>query len=255
MITEKPGTKVNPLEYPVGYFDAQVIFAKKWSELTSKDFVEVALRRTALYRRLFGAVSPQGEVPKEWVRLIQDAEGGERGSITESLYGEYSANPANVYLPKKESSAFGYDFDDQTKTVKVHFTNPNRGERPLSEENMPKRREEFRKMLEEVRRIHPSAAKLISATWLRSTDRYQSFSPQDRSGEINLMKRGMKLTGNSVWGQFMDANGNTNWRVYNGFVEAVAVAADLDELVDAFPYKTMLASDPISTYYEHYGVG
>lgn len=255
MNKKREGVDINPLEYPLGYFDAQVRFAKKWSELTGEDLIEIALRRTALYRRLFAATAPTDRVPKEWSELFTRLEGDlSPGIISDSLYREYASNPRNLYVPHKKLSAFGYDYDAQSGTVKIHFTNPDRGERPLSEANMPRRREEFRNMLDGVHVRYPDVTNLMSATWLRSTSAYQSFSPPGRGREKSLMSPDMKFTGNSVWGQFMDANGNTNVRVYGGFIDAVASAVDLDELVGAFTYETMLASDPISMYYDFYGI-
>jgi hypothetical protein len=65
----------------------------------------------------------------------------------------------------------------------------------------------------------------------------------------------MDFGGNSVWGQFLDSNGNVNQRVYDQFFEAVSRADSLDDLLAAFPYKTLKAEDPISKYYDYYGLG
>lgn len=236
--------EVNSYTYPRGYFDAQVVFAQKWCELTGEDIAWVLATKTTVARQITGDQDLLGN-------LVSGSR--DHKSLTDQLYSAYTKRPESMYVDLGGSS-FGYDYHPDTKIVKIHFSNPRRGERPLSEENMIKRREEFRVLLQEVRSKYPEAALLMSATWLRSTASYRSLSPPDIDPERDLMSPEMKLTGNSVWGQFVDASGNLNRRVYDQFVASVRNAQDLDELMSAFPYRTVMAVDPIEKYYKYYGL-
>lgn len=238
---------INPLSFPLGYFDAQVQFAHKWSEITGENFAEALATKTALPRRMGGA--------DEFTTTLQGmADMTDPSAVTASLYDIYSHRPDSAYKEREEETAFGYDFHPDTKTVKIHFNNPKRGERPLSDENMPKRRADMRELLARVKREHPEAAMLMSATWLRSTKHYRELSPPDINEQENLMSPDMKLGGNSVWGQFIDASGHTNQRVYDQFMAALRKATTLDELMSAFPFPTLKAVDPIDKYYDYYEI-
>jgi hypothetical protein len=246
---------INPLAFPIEYFGAQVYFAQKWSEISGEDFATTLLTKAALYRRITENPTLGNDAQDDWSTLVSGFDrSADVNTITGLLYHAYGENPENKYKQPKHSSAFGYDYLADTGTVKIHFTNPQRGEKPLSDENMDKRRQEFRALLENVRREHPEAALLMSATWLRSTSHYRSLSPPDINAQKDLMSVSMKFTGNSVWGQFIDAAGNVNQRVYDQFMRSVAAANTLDELVDAFPLRTLLALDPIDRYYEYYSI-
>lgn len=246
---------INPLEFPREYFDAQVHFAFKWSELTAEDLAETLRTKTALFRRMTGTANSDDEADKMWHTYLSKINpSATPDEVTSLLFDEYGNNPANTYEAKGHQGALGYDYLPDTRTVKIHFTNPRRGEKPLSDENMDKRREEFRALLENVRTEHPEAALLMSATWLRSTRHYRELSPPDIAPAKNLMSHNMKFGGNSVWGQFIDSSGNVNQRVYDQFIERLATVKTLGELIDAFPYKTMQAVDPIDKYFEFYGL-
>ena len=246
---------INPLSYPVEYFDAQVRFAHKWAEISGEDFAETLRTKTALYRRIIGDANIEGGQQEEWEKLISGVTSDSNpAKVTELLYGTFSRSPHSAYVQSDNSDALGYGYDPDTKTVKIHFTNPERGVKPLSDENIEKRRQEFHTLLKNIRTEHPEAALVMSATWLRSTGRYRSLSPPDISDQESLMSPSMNFGGNSVWGQFIDASGNGNKRVYDQFVESVATATSLDMLVGAFPYKALKATDPIDKYYEFYGL-
>lgn len=254
-MTNPESIPVNPLEFPIEYFGAQVYFAHKWSEVSGEDFGTTLLTKTALCRRITGSVSPTDEVLDEWNSLAASfGQVTDTHAVTQLLYQAYRENPKSVYVQPTHPGAFGYDYLAEDRTVKLHFTNPHRGERPLSDENMGERRQEFRALLKNVRQEHPEAALLMSATWLRSTSHYQSLSPPDIDTPKDLMSADMKFAGNSVWGQFVDAFGNVNRRVYDQFIGSVDVATNLGELIAAFPYKTLQALDPIDKYYNYYKI-
>lgn len=255
--TERPPGAVepNPYGHPIGYFDVQVQFAEKWSEITGEDVTKTLLEKTALYRRIWQQKAPLDRVPKNWTGLFDGlGKDAKNEDVTNLLYGAYTAQPHSAYTPPEHTGAFGFDYLADKHSVKIHFTNPERGESPFSGENMQKRRQEFKQMLEVVLVDHPDAETLVSTSWIRSTSSYRSMSPPDIAEQQSLMAAGMAFGGDSLWGQFIDKNGNTNQRVYVQFVDAIGRAQTVDDLLAAFPYKVLKAEDPISTYYEYYGV-
>jgi hypothetical protein len=247
--------EVNAYNEPRELFDAQIRFAQKWSEITGDDFAATLYNKTTLYARVSETKTRTNEVPDEWRTLLADLDkDSDPAAVTDYLYEMYKNIPESRYTPPAHDGAVGFDYLPAKHAVKIHFTNPERGTRPLSDENMPQRKEEFRAMLKHIKTDYPEVALLISGTWLRSTSHYRSLSPPDIAPEKSLMSPDMKMTGNSVWGQFIDASGNGNKRVYDQFIAAVEKATTVEELLDAFPYKTMLSEDSIDKYYDFYGL-
>jgi RimJ/RimL family protein N-acetyltransferase len=249
-------SELNPLTHPFGYFDAQVQFAQKWAHISGEDFATVLLEKTALHRRIFMQARPQNGDTHEWSALLAGLnKDTDSETVSSALYEAYASKPYSKYDATPRRSALGYDYQPDSKTVKIHFTNPERGKNPFSEENLALRRQEFRHLLEEVSERHPDAQLLMSASWLRSTKSYRSLSPPNIAEQQDLMSTTMSFSGDSVWGQFIDRNGNLNQRVYDQFVTSLQKAETIDELLGAFPYKTIMAKDPIDKYFQYYGVG
>jgi RimJ/RimL family protein N-acetyltransferase len=245
--------EINQLTHPRGYFDAQVLFAKKWSDITKEDFATILLHKTALYRRIQNKKAPE-ETPVVWKNLLAGLDlSTDHIALTNTLYEAYSDQPHSRYDQPHEPHAFGYDYLPGNK-VKIHFKNPVRGESPFSVPNLPKREIEFKQMLENIAHDHPEAGLLTSASWIRSTKSYQSLFPPNRASEVSLMAPDMDFEGDSVWGQFIDKYGQTNTRIYDTFIDNLAEVKTIRELIEAFPYKLMRAEDPIALYYAFYGV-
>jgi hypothetical protein len=246
----QPAESINPYEYPFGYFDVQVQFAKKWAEIEGKPIGEVLFNKTALHRRLHGLGGPTSG----WLKLMKRLDSDKDLDVSKEIFAEYCRDPKSLYSPDLSHGSFGFDFDPDTKVIKIHFSNPKRGQSPFEPDKIDLRKREFKALLQNIVGQHPDAKQLISASWLRSKKGYQSLFPSDRNTEISLMKPDMMLSGNSVWGQFIDASGNTNLNVYSNFIEAVTKSKTVEDLIRAFPYPAMLASDPIEMYYRYYGI-
>lgn len=232
---------INQWEYPLGYFEAQVAFASKWAQIAGIDLGDAIETKTAIPRRL-------GLNSQELREALESAE-----NIAQAAFTLYCSDEDNLYKPGS-GSMMGYDYHPDTGVVKIHFTNIRRGEKPFDTAGMRERRKEMRLMLEEIKREHPEALKLMSASWLRSTRSYLSLSPPDVPEPVNIMSKDMKFGGNSLWGQFINFKGHTNDRVYEAFLEALESAETLEDLLDAFPYPVRLSEDDIQGYYDFYGV-
>lgn len=249
-------TQVNDKEYPPGLFNAQVRFAQKWAEISGGSFADALIRKTALYRTITGE-QLEGEMPipsplAESLNNIFTKTGTD--GVTNVLYRLYEQQPRSNYHLDYDFGAFDYDYYPERRTVKVHFGNPTRGESPLAPDHLEERRSDFKKLLAEVHSAHPEATRLDSASWIRSTTSYQSLFPVDLDPAEDQMVLDMNFAGDSVWGQFIDRNGNTNERVYHQFVQALDTAQTTDDLLGAFPFRVLRVSDPIEKYYRFYGV-
>jgi len=246
--------EISDIAYPYEYFDAQVQFAKRWSVVADDSFSAMLLRKTSLYRTISGQIPGPEGVSKNWTTLTNGVDDNDPSMIASRLYDAFLRQPRSRYTAPDHDGAFGYDYYPNDHLVKIHFTNPRRGESPFSADNMPQRQNEFKHLLEHIQDVHPDADKVVSASWIRSTKSYQSLFPPDLNTPKSLMSTDMFLGGDSVWGQFMDRNGNINQRVYDQFITAIQDAKSPEDLIAAFPYKVLRVEDSIEKYYRYYNV-
>jgi hypothetical protein len=250
-------SSVGQKEYPLSCFGAQVCFAAKWSEVTGEDFAETLVKKTSIYRAVTGELVEQREaIPKQWAETLNYAHKvTDATEMTHLLYDEYSLQPWSDYKPHHRFGAFDYAYNAEAARVKVHFENPVRGENPLASEELPVRAAEFRQLLLDVRTKHPEATTVVSASWIRESSHYRELFPPDLDAPENLMDPDMFFAGDSLWGQFIDRNGNGNQRVYSQFLQRLKTAKTQEDMLAAFPFKVLRVQDPIEKYYRFYHIG
>src|SRR5438105_12339043 len=117
--------EVNPKQHPRGWIDAQLLYARHWTEITGEPIAVARERRTSL-------VPVLGQIAN-----LATATGDE-------LYSRYLELPHTDYAPSHRFGAFDYEY--LTDTIKLHFENPLRGTNPLSAEAFPSRRSELRSL-------------------------------------------------------------------------------------------------------------
>jgi len=225
--------EVNTKHYPQGWFDVQLLYADRWSEVTGEPIAVARERRTGLTRVL-------GQIAN-----LATATGDE-------LYSQYLELPHTDYIPSHLFGAFGYEY--LTDTVKLHFENPLRGTNPLSAEAFPSRRNELRNLFSSVQENHPDAKWVDSCSWMRSLRSYRALFPPDLDPPENCMKPDMIYGKSYVWGQLIDRYGQTNERIAQAFSDNLAQAQTPEALVAAFPLPALRVHDPIEKYYQDLGL-
>ncbi|NTU46761.1 hypothetical protein HGA88_03980 [Candidatus Roizmanbacteria bacterium] len=284
-MTESEATPINPqettkkdTEYPFEYFDAQVRFAQKWSELSGEPISQSLLSKTALYRRLTN-VKPTatGDHPlwEEAMHVIDSSASTEQ--ISQALYSRYLAQEHSVYAPssypENDGKHFGFfSFDHyppnpqtgERDRIKVHFINKSRGEKSgLDPMCLEQRQGDLRRMFQYVHEHCPEAQDVIGGSWLYALQSYRDSFPQEFVSPQNmkrLVPKGfehipnsvplMSFDGNSVWGQFVSRTGGVREHVYREFTQNIEKSTNLEQLVEAFPNKPYQPKVPIEVFYK-----
>lgn len=252
----------NPHEYPFEYFDVQVQFAAKWAEVTGEPFHEVLLGRTALKRRL-GLTDQENQAENDIVDIFEGA--GSAEEVSTALYDHYLSLPSSRYDYEGDPSEkhegrkyFGFDWypdnamNGGRNTIKVHFLGNKRGEKSrLSSDLLYERQVELHDMIAVVCELHPNAQDVVGGSWLYNIPNYRdSFPPEFTENMKPLVPAelvheipdgipNMALTGDSVWGQFINSNGWVNQERYDHFLAGISQAGSLLDLYNAFPLKTL----------------
>lgn len=151
-------------------------------------------------------------------------------------------------------------------TIKVHFTNLNRGEiSGLHPDLMKQRREDLARMLMHIKEKHPNATDIMGGSWLYNLPQYRDTFPAEfTQGMKRMVPNGfehipdsvgnMSFTGNSLWGQFKDRRGGPRISAYKAFITAADQAKSPENLINAFPDKPMQTKCNIEVFYRELGI-
>lgn len=244
----------NDPQYPQGYFDVQVEFAKRWSEIAGEDIAETLLHKTALYRAITAEKPTEDTSPLVWAAFLNGRSPAEVANISERLYDVYAQQPHSRYVPPQNRfGMFGYEIYQDRNAVKLHIDNPRRGISPLAPEHLRERHTEFKAMLEEIQHTHSEITTFLTGSWVYSTEKFRNLLPPNVETK-DLMSLDMFFGGNSLWGQFINKDGELNERLAHEFLKGIRKADSLQDLIDAFPRRTIFTQGAIERYYEHYGV-
>lgn len=272
-IVEQENQPTQEAKYPLGYFDAQVRFAQKWAEISGRPLAETLNDKTALYRRLTEVAAPLGD--GIWNNMLARLpEQATTEQISQVIYDVYLEQPHHVYTPPtypendgKHFGFFAFDFvpadpeKGEPERIKVHFINKHRGEKSgLDQSYLPERQADLKRMFQHIRRAYPQAEQVVGSSWLYALQSYRDSFPPLFTANRQPFVPGEGLAreavptvtfvGDSVWGQFMDRRGGVRQHVYDQFLLNLEQAANLEDLVRAFPNVRYKTTAPISVFYD-----
>ncbi len=280
MLVEIEKEKREVISQPYEYFDAQVSFAKKISEITGERLEDCMFEYTDLYNSLtnkpYGEEEEKGNYLPLWKTYMAEIQGlidsTDISDITYKLFLEQERSKVEICEDNNEEpNTFGCfkidygDYNKQREQIRLHFS-PKRldllkGDNEekhgdLSTRYFSQRKEEFRSM---IRYIHDNpnlfegAKYLKSSTWLQNIPNYQNLFPKKYSLDENRVKKEKNFLG--LWGQFVKWNLTSNTEVYTSFKENLEKASTLKEAINAFPYPVYEIQVPLEELFEMYEVG
>jgi hypothetical protein len=274
---EKEKTEV--ISQPYEYFDAQVSFAKKISEITGETLEESMLEYTDLYNSLtnkpYGEEEEKGKylpIWREYIEKIQNlSNSNDISKVTYNLFLQQECSKILIENDNNDgSNAFGCfkidygDYNKQREQIKLHFS-PSRKDLlkseyeekhgDLSSKYLLQRTEEFRAMIRYIhdnQRLFEGAKYLKSSTWLQNIPNYQRLFPNKYSSNENRLKKEKNFLG--LWGQFVKWDLTANTEIYNKFKEHLDKADTLQDAINAFPYPVYELLVPLEELFEMYEI-
>src|SRR3989344_3891984 len=150
-------------EYTKEYFELQVKFAQRLSEVSGISLADALLDYTNLYRRF--ALGRRGDSSNPiWQEF---ASWQENEDIAERAYQLYLKSRETKKEEESQSPTFGcfkYDYVPTSKTIQIHFKNKEKSGSPFSDLN--KRKQELREMFAHIKANHPEAQEVQGGSWL-----------------------------------------------------------------------------------------
>jgi hypothetical protein len=165
------------------------------------------------------------------------------------IHAYYLAQPYAIHVdPKPDFGAFGYHLLDDKSTIQIHGSNPHRGSNPFSASMIEERRDDLRRLFNTAA-TNPAINKVIAGTWLFSIEMFRTIFPASLH-YINPPV--LSYNGDSMWGQFVNADGWENSRRIEVFRSGLRAAETQEQLLGALPLKVLFATSPLSVYLDEY---
>jgi hypothetical protein len=256
-----PGARIENKErkqYDKEFFDMQIQFAKKLSEVSGKPFHELLLTHTGLYHflKLGKVVDGDNPVWREdnpaWQKFISEGD----NDLAERAYDLYmQAERARESSPDKKPrrihfGCFQHDYNEQEKTVYVHFGNTEKFGSPF--DDIGKRKQELKTMFEYIKEHHPDAEYVRGDSWLYNVDKYKKIFPPQYSAHPEPSHK--PYLGLSTWGQFLDRNHQTRPEAYDSFNQSLHAAHTQDEALKSIPHVPLRVGTSIDNFYRDLGI-
>lgn len=245
--------------YPLDYFTLQFQFASQWSRITGKSLARSLVDETSLYRRVIGKVHNQTNIDPAWDKIMEEmGEAQSPKEMADFLYQYYlHQNHENEEGTENQFGSFSFNYEESTKTIRVHFKNKSKAEKSdLAKEYVSERLAELKQMFEAISHRHPEAEWVLGHSWLYNLEAYKRLFPPAFVEKLESVPMGDSyFRTDAVWGQFIKKDGLVDSKKLTEFVSKIEEAKNVNELLQAFPFLPLQATSPVVQFYEYYKTG
>jgi hypothetical protein len=239
-------------QYDKDFFDLQIQFAKKLSEVSGIPFPELLLSHTGLYHffKLGKVVDVNNPV---WQKFISQGD----QHMVERAYDLYvqvqrarELSPENKKPRRMHFGCFQHDYNEQGKTVYMHFGNTEKRGSPF--DDIGKRKQELKTMFEYIKEHHPEAEYVRGDSWLYHVKDYKEIFPSEYNAHPEPSETPYLAL--STWGQFLDRNHETRPEAFNSFKQGLQAAYTWDEVLKSIPLIPLRVCTSIENFYRDLGI-
>ena len=233
------------IELSPDFFNLQLRFARRVTQVGSYTFEEAILNFTNIYLqclgRSFDAAHPAWQAYLEGLRRAPDS--------AVWTYAFYESQRGAASPPSGRCFQHTYLPDEQV--IRLHFTNGDTsGYGPLSQQRRRARIRELKALFAETKQRQPDARVVRGCSWLYNLDAYRRLFPTQYT--VAMEVAGDEFQFLSLWGQFLQRNGRVREKVADSFLSACQKQRTLDDLLACFPFHVLATSCPITVFYEYY---
>ena len=237
--------------YPQAFFQLQSEFALKIAKIKGIFPDDALLKYTTFYIRIGGEdweFDPTNELWQKYILQVHN-----QVNPAAAAYSMYFRKFYSGFPPKAPDSCFSYEYDNNNKSVSIHFQNNFSDiSSPLSAVNIPARKNELRFIFQNIKANYPETRSVIGETWLFAYEAYRRLFPPEYIAGLKVQNRGYK--GNGRWGQFIMNSGGLNQARADQFIESIKRAESEKELTDSFPYDYLETQAAINVFYRYFSV-
>jgi hypothetical protein len=237
--------------YAKAFFDLQLQFAHKVTELSGLPFARALFEYTNLYVR-FGLgrdFNPAHPTWQAYLAGLRDAR--DRGEWTYQFYlmrSEAMSAPPVVAT----FGCFSYALRGGDR-IRLHFRNAETdGHSPLGVERLGHRRADLTALFGHVKRTLGEQVRVVGASWLYNLDAYRRLFPVSYLATARVL--GQRFQHMPLWGQFLDRRGDIREGMIQSFLERLERQSRLDRIDECFPFQVLTVEASVLEFCDFYGI-
>lgn len=232
------------------FFDLNLKFARKISEVTGQSFSQVLLEYTHLYLALelgrdFDPGHPTWQAYLDGLRHEGDQAGYTHQFYLSQEMQQPKPEPHNAF------GCFSYALWDGNR-VRLHFRNAANEPGVLQKQNVSERTAELRAMFTDLHQTVPITSSVIGGSWLYNIEAYRRLFPRNYLASAQPVEDEFQFV--ALWGQFLCYDGSLRQPVARRFLEAIENQTTLAAVMSQFPYQVLRLESPVREFYVHFGI-
>lgn len=241
------------MTYSKDYFQLQLIFAQKISEITHQKMEDVLLQYASFYKT-FGITGWDFDPnDRTWKRSLEEID--KSNDILSTIYDFYleQLKQKDGKNSGKFFGCFSYEYDKARKIISIHFRNTdNSTPGALSKDRIKARIDELTKMFRDVNKKHKNAKEVQGFSWLYNLESYKRLFPREYTKNCKIVLNWFKS--GALWGQFLDSAGELKKDLASNFINCISNKETIDGVEDCFPLKVLEPKAEIKYFYKFYGI-
>jgi hypothetical protein len=247
------GRAVSPgdigMTYAKEFFDLQLHFAHRVSEIGAMPLQVALLDFTNLYVRFVGDRKFDVDSPV-WRSYLDGL--GRENELGDWTYRFYCHRPHEVQLPSVVATfgCFSYAMAEPGQ-IRLHFHNADaQGYGPLSVERSAARLSELTALVHHVRSHHRAIKQVAGVSWLYNLTAYRRLFPECYVATATVAAN--RFRNMPLWGQFLNRHGGLRKDAVALFARQLSDQTSVDELAQCFPLQPLSVAASIEAFYEFY---
>jgi len=240
------------------FFEVQLRFAARMSELTGRPLGEAAMHYTHIHRRLALGIPGFVPVSDAWRAYAARIEGAA------DVAGQVAATKAAYIAAADEvwplsgqfgAGCFAHEPPKPDGSVKIHFYNLDTDDvgGPLASAKLERRRADLTALTRHIVETHPDAERIVGRSWLYNLEAYRRLFPPDYAASRVPASTPVHLTGTSSWGQLIDSREQVRSDVRDTLIARLP-ELDPDAPWRVFPFQLFEVEAPVESFRRHFGV-
>jgi len=240
------------------YFQLPLAFAARIAAVAGLPLDDALLRYTPYYNELqqperdFDVARPHewdfDPTHPRWQAFLAAIQGG--ADPAEYVYTQ--TLPTTLPSPIGYRPCFNFDYEVETRAIRIHFANNAPDGEALRQEQIASRHRDLHDLFTEIAQRHPQAECVRGASWLYNLPAYRRLFPPEYVANIHPLGYVWQFV--ALWGQFLDHCGEVKADMAQTFRSCLTTKMTLDSLVPCFPYQALTTTCEIDYFDRFYGV-
>ena len=241
----------NSVIYAKAFFDLQLQFAHKVTELSGLPFARVLFEYTNLYIR-FGLGRDFNPAHPTWQAYLAGLQ--DTNDSREWTHRFYLTRSEAMSAPPVVATfgCFSYALLSGDR-IRLHFQNAETARHsPLGAERLGHRRADLTALIGHVKRTLGERVQVIGASWLYNLDAYRRLFPVAYLATARVL--GHRFQHMPLWGQFLDRHGGIKGHMTRPFLECLERQSSVERLEECFPLQVITVEASVREFYDFYGI-